>query len=149
MIVQEQLANGGKILPWLDMRSFVCRLSQDSIKQFDHVNDLDGPVFFDRGFVEVLAHWRSSDSLAFVAFKDDVGARRYSDPVFVAPPWPELFVHDAERRHDFSAATEEYHSICETLSDFNYRQIEIPRMPVRDRVEFIMKQLDIVQKYVQ
>jgi predicted ATPase len=54
-----------------------------------------------------------------------------------------------ERRHDFSAAKEEYHSICETLSDFNYRQIEIPRMPVRDRVEFIMKQLDIVQKYVQ
>jgi predicted ATPase len=149
MIVQEQLANGGKILPWLDMHSFVCRLSQDSIKQFDHVNDLDRPVFFDRGFIEPLAHWRSRDCQAFLALKDEVGARRYSDPVFVAPPWPELFVHDAERRHDFSAATEEYHSICETLTDFNYRQVEIPRMPVCDRTDFIMKQLDIVQKSVQ
>jgi predicted ATPase len=143
MIVQEQLAIGGKILPWLDMTSFVRRLSQDSIEQFDHVNDLDRPTFFDRGFIEALAYWRSSDSQAFLAFKDEVGGRRYSDPVFVTPPWPELFVDDAERRHDFSAAVKEYHLICETLTDFNYRQVEIPRMPVRDRVEFIMRQIDI------
>ena len=149
MIVQEQLAIGGKILPWLDMNSFVRRLSQDSIEQFDHVNDVDRPVFFDRGFIEALAHWRSHDSQAFLALKDAVGARRYSDPVFVAPPWPELFVHDAERRHDFSVAMEEYHLICETLTDFNYRRVEIPRMPIRDRIDFIMKQLDIVQKSVQ
>jgi predicted ATPase len=55
LIVQEQLAIGGKILPWLDMTSFVRRLSQGSIEQFDHVNDLDRPPFLT---VDLSRHLR-------------------------------------------------------------------------------------------
>ena len=39
---------------------------------------------------------------------DLVARYRYASPVFLAPPWPELFVSDSERRHDFASAVAEY-----------------------------------------
>lgn len=117
LIVQEQLATGGEILPWSNMNAFIERLSTDSIKQFDCVNGLDKPVFFDRGIIEALAYWRLHDPQMGFTLHGEIGDRRYCDPVFVAPPWSELFVSDMERQHDFSAATVGYHSICDTLTD--------------------------------
>lgn len=148
-IVQEQLATGGNAIPWEDMDSFIERLSAASIEHFDRANGFNQTVFFDRGFIEPLAHWRSRDSQAFLTLNDRIGSRRYCVPVFVAPPWPELFVSDNERQHDFSEAVREYHSICEMLNVLHYRQIEIPKLPVENRAEFVVNQIDIAQKSVQ
>lgn len=149
LIVREQIAIGGSAVPWFDVDSFVERLSTASIESFDGANRLNQTVFFDRGFIEPLAYWRSRDSQAFLALNGEIGGRRYCDPVFVAPPWPELFVSDNERQHDFSEAAAEYDSICETLNYLRYRQIEIPKLSVESRAEFILTQLDIAQKSVQ
>ena len=149
LIVREQLAIGGKALPWLHIKSFIKRLSTDSIGQFDRADELNQTVFCDRGFIEPLAYWRSRDPQAFLALNDKIGIRRYCDPVLVAPPWPELFISDEERQHKFSQAVAEYHSICETLNYLNYRQIEIPKLTVEKRVDFVLSQLDIAQKSVQ
>jgi predicted ATPase len=148
-IVQEQLAADGAALPWLDMNSFIDRLSIAAIEQFDRADGLDEPVFFDRGFIEALAYWRLRDTDAFLALQNEIGGRRYSDPVLVVPPWPELFVSDHERRHDFSDSVAEYNAICNMLNELDYRQIEVPKSPFSDRVAFILGQLDIGQKSVQ
>jgi predicted ATPase len=114
-------------------------------EQFDSADDLATPVFFDRGFIEPLAHWRLRDAHAFSEVQSEIGDRRYNDPVFVAPPWPDIFGSDMECRHDFSEAVEEYQAICCTLNDLRYRQIEIPKLPVVDRAAFVLKSLNIAQ----
>lgn len=149
LIVREQLAIGGNTQPSLDMDRFIDRLAADSINQFDGTNGINCTVFFDRGFIEPLAYWRSRDPQAFLALSDRIGSRRYCDPVFVAPPWPEIFVTDHERQHSFSEAVEEYRTICETLGYLGYQQIEIPKLPVVNRAEFVLAQIDIAQKSVQ
>lgn len=131
------------------MNSFIRRLATASIEQFDSADDLVTPVFFDRGFIEPLAHWRLRDADAFSELQSEIGDRRYSDPGFVAPPWPDIFVSDTERRHDFSEAVKEYQAICLTLNDLGYRQIEIPKLPIVDRAAFVLRLLDIAQKSVQ
>lgn len=35
-------------------------------------------------------------------------AHRYHQRVFMAPPWPEIYVMDAERQHGFEEAKAEY-----------------------------------------
>jgi predicted ATPase len=131
------------------MNAFIRGLATASTEQFDSAADLAEPVFFDRGFIEPLAYWRSRNSDTLLELQSKIGHRRYSDPVFVAPPWPDIFVSDTASRHDFSEAVEEYHAICYMVTDLRYRQIEIPRLPVEDRVAFVLNRLDIAQKSVQ
>jgi predicted ATPase len=60
---------------------------------------------------------------------------------FVAPPWPEIFETDAERRHSFDDAMREYPQTLAAYRDCGYELIEIPRAPVSERVEFMLRRM--------
>jgi len=66
---------------------------------------------------------------------------RLNGTMFVAPPWPEIFVTDAERRHGFEAALAEYGPLRATYERQGYRLVDLPKVGVEARADFLLAQL--------
>ena len=138
-IVKDQLANGEVDLPWNDMAAFASRVLEMTKDDLESLADGDGPIFFDRGSVDaaVALHHSTGRPLA-----DSLGdAPAYDALVFVAPPWPEIYEQDEERRHGLEDATAEYHRICTALDRLGYLQCKQKKTTVKDRADFVLDRL--------
>ena len=76
-----------------------------------------------------LLQWRFDDLIDFY--------RR----VFLAPPWPEIYVLDRERRHNLEAALIEYSRLLETYPSLGYETIILPKVGVSERADFVLHTL--------
>jgi predicted ATPase len=112
-VVREELASGGDALPWVDAIAFVRRIAAMAQADYEAARSLPGPVFFDRGLIDATVALEHLTGKA--ALTDLATCHRYASPVFLAPPWPELFTSDAERRHDFASAVAEYERLAATI----------------------------------
>ncbi|MGB7554886.1 MAG: AAA family ATPase, partial [Candidatus Korobacteraceae bacterium] len=63
---------------------------------------------------------------------------RYHHRVFIAPPWPEIFALDAERKQSFAEACAAYEVMVETYSDLGYDLVPLPLDSVQERVQFVL-----------
>jgi predicted ATPase len=138
-VVHEELASGGDALPWIDGVAFARRIIALAQEDYDSARTLPDPVFFDRGLVDAavaLEHLTGNPILADLALH-----YRYASPVFLAPPWPELFVSDAERRHDFVSAVAEYERLAAAYPALGYDVILLPRVSVAERLAFILERV--------
>ena len=64
---------------------------------------------------------------------------RYRRSVFIAPPWPEIFAGDAERKQDFAEAQRTYEAMLQAYPRFGYALLELPRASIGERVAFSLK----------
>lgn len=106
------------------------------------VQDAEGPVFFDRGLIDAAVALEHSGGQTVKETLD--GRRPYAKKVFVVPPWKELFAKDAERRHDFNTAVQEYDRINRTLDDLGYTIRELPQAPVSERIDTILHECGVL-----
>ncbi len=65
-------------------------------------------------------------------------AHRYHRRVFMAPPWPEIYATDAERRHGFEAALAEYGRLETVFPFLGYEVVTLPKTPVAARADFVL-----------
>lgn len=139
-IVREQLAQGGTALPWLDAANFAELLLERSIAKF-HAGPR-GLSFYDRSFIEPL-RWYRANRTPLPGHFGSVEDLRYADDVFLAPPWPEIHKADAERRHGFDAAIEEYGALLKLFPEIGYRVHVLPKVRVAERADFIERVLGL------
>ncbi|NUB16087.1 AAA family ATPase [Azospirillum brasilense] len=66
---------------------------------------------------------------------------RYHRTVFIAPPWPEIFVPDAERRQTLAEAAATYDAMVATYGGLGYELVELPKAPVAERLRFVLDRL--------
>ena len=140
-IIREQMAIGRPNIldeaPLLFAELCVVR----TIQQMIEAAEGDGFVFFDRSHIDALsycirenieppAHWHSAAK-----------AFRFNTKVFMAPPWPEIFRNDSERRHSYEDAIREYPVLLETYRRLGYETIIVPKAPVRERADFVLQTL--------
>ena len=59
--------------------------------------------------------------------------------MFIAPPWPEIFANDAERKQDFAEAARTHAMMAQVYTELGYSLVELPRAPVEDRVDFVLE----------
>ena len=67
---------------------------------------------------------------------------RYNRHVFLTPPWPEIYVGDRERRHDFTAAVAEYDRLTAAYPALGYEVHVLPKIGIEERADFIYSVLD-------
>ncbi|MEX0312409.1 MAG: AAA family ATPase [Tateyamaria sp.] len=140
-IIAEVRETGGDALPWRNMKAFVARAVYMARADIEAAKATTGPVFFDRGLVDAAV---ALHHLIGTPLTDSLGSdRHYTSPVFVAPPWPENFRQDADRQHGFDAAVDEYDRLCDALPRLRYKVVEMPKVPVSDRVTFILTTLGL------
>ena len=138
-VVREELASGGDALPWIDAVAFVQRITAIALADYEAARSLPSPVFFDRSLIDAavaLEHLTGEKVLT-----DLVARYRYSSPVFLAPPWPELFVSDAERRHDLASAVAEYDRLAAAYPALGYDVILLPKVTAAERLAFILERV--------
>ncbi len=95
----------------------------------------DGRVFFDRGLIDAAAalqHLTGEPVLAALGV-----SHRYHRRVFLAPPWPEIYVTDPERRHGLDVANAEYSRLLEVYPALGYEVSVLPKVGVTERADFV------------
>jgi predicted ATPase len=138
-VVREELTSGSDALPWSDLNAFVQRITAVAQLDYEGGRALPGPVFFDRGLIDAAVAF---EHLTGEPIPADLSLRyRYSSPVFLATPWPELFASDAERRHDFASAVAEYDRLAAAYPALGYDVILLPRVSVAERLAFILERV--------
>ena len=98
-----------------------------------------GFVFFDRGLVDAAV---ALEHAAGVPYRRTLGRERhYAPTVFLAPPWLEIYAQDGDRRHDLTAAVEEFERLKAALVDLGYSTCLLPKASVSQRAEFLLGKL--------
>lgn len=139
-IIQEEMRIGGQALPWIDMAAFLRRTIDVALN--DHADAPRGNtqwVFFDRGLIDAAAAYQElTGDLLLNEFGQTC---RYHSRVFLAPPWPEIYVQDEERRHDIDTAQLEFERLQRTYPAMGYVVSLLPKIGVAERADFVLKTL--------
>lgn len=135
-IVAEERAAGGAALPWNDLAAFARRAVEMSREDLEQARSQHGPVFFDRGLIDAAV---ALEHAAGVPLEETLaGASPYGNPVFLTPPWPEIFSADPERRHGYADAAAEYSRLERALARLGCQVLVLPKMTVADRLAFVV-----------
>ena len=141
-IIQEQMRTGGTALPWSDRKEYARLMLQRSIESYQQTPQLE-PTFTDRGIPDTLGYAR------LIALNDDREMRaacdryRYASPVFVTPPWEEIYETDSERKQDFAEVVRTFHFLTRTYEECGYTLVEVPQASPKERAMFILGHLGL------
>jgi predicted ATPase len=138
-VVKHEMENGGDALPWTDGAAFAQKALALGWEDWREARAIAGPVFFDRGLVDAAA---ALSHLTGQWPAGDFGSA-YGPVMFLAPPWPEIYVADAERQHGFAEAEGEYHRLAAAYALLGYDVVILPKAPVADRAAFVLERLGL------
>jgi predicted ATPase len=138
-IVKRELETGGHAVPWIDALAFTKRVIATALADRQTAKALFGWVFFDRGLIDAVS---ALELLSGESVLKEINALHpYDRRVFLAPPWPEIYVSDAERRHGFAAALAEYERLERQLGELGYDVLILPKVSVAARTDFVLDAL--------
>jgi predicted ATPase len=138
-IVEEELSGDGSALPWVDAVAFARRAMALAVADHAAASRSRGWVFFDRGLIDAAAalqHLTGEPALAAIA-----QSHRYYHRMFLAPPWPEIYATDRERRHGLDVAVAEYRRLLEVYPSLGYEVTILPKIAVAERADFVLQTL--------
>lgn len=139
-IIQEEMLASGQAVPWVDMTAFLNRAIEMS--QNDYLSapvDSNQWIFFDRGLIDVTAALEElTNQPQLTVLRKQY---RYHSTVFLTPPWPEIYVKDAERRHDINAAKIEFERLKRTYPALGYKVLLLPKTGIKERADFVLETL--------
>jgi Predicted ATPase len=146
-IVKEHLETGGDCVPWQNPKAFCELLISRSISAYKQAKDLRAVqsqiIFFDRSFLEGISYYQSlnvEDARKYDHFIDKL---RYDSPIFMAPPWKEIYCEDEERKHSFEEAVKEYERLLTFYPRCGYSIVELPKTRVNARIELLLSTLGL------
>jgi predicted ATPase len=139
-IVVEEMNDGGSALPWVDLPAFAHRAITTALADRSSAPASSGWIFFDRSLIDAaiaLQHLTREPVL------EEFGqTHRYHRRVFLAPPWPELYMIDRGRRHSPAVAVAEYYRLLRAYPSLGYEVSILPRVGVVERADFVLRTLE-------
>ena len=139
-LIQSQQDSGGNILPWKNAKLFQQHILQKRIDFFNSVPD-DSFAFADRAIPDQLAFAKYRGFDVPEVLSDCSQKYRYAPQVFVTPPWAEIFRNDTIRTESYEEATRIHDFVVETYLSLNYEIIELPLLPVKERMKYLLQTL--------
>jgi predicted ATPase len=137
-IIQTQRHIGGSALPWADRQLFAEMMLSWEMRSHQELAGHDGPVFFDRGVPDVIGYLGVCGLPVPPHMEAAARSFRYRRQVFIAPPWPEIFGGDAERRQSLGEAERTHDAMIEAYSRHGYELVPLPMTSVEERVAFVL-----------
>lgn len=138
-IIAEETARGGKALPWVNLAAFLHRAIEMALADRAAAADHDGWVFFDRGLIDAASALEALTGERIL--RPLSTAHRYHPRMFLAPPWPEIYVTDTDRKHGFDTAVAEYERLTKTYPVLGYEVLPPPKVSVSARADFVLSSL--------
>jgi predicted ATPase len=137
-ITQAQVAIGGQAVHWADFETFAELMLMHEIRSYEEARRAAGLVFFDRSVPEVQGYLPMMGRPSPAHFANAAELYSYNQTVFLAPPWEEIFVNDAERKQDFAEAVRSYEWCARTYREAGYGSVDLPKATVAERVRFVL-----------
>lgn len=136
-VIREQVAAGGRAVPWIDPKACCDLTTARDIADFDRLASETARVFFDRGLMDMYGTNGVPPSPELV---EAIRTRRYNARVFVFPPWREIYATDGERRDDWSKMEAVFDQILRTLPELGYEPVVVPKASLEARAAFVLTQ---------
>lgn len=143
-IIREQIACGGNALPWGDVKEYTASMLARSVDDYRKALQTGGLCFFDRGIPDALGYARMNGLLPEQDWEEAGRLFQYRKTVFLLPPWEEIYRPDAERKQDYAEAVDTYHCLKREYELWGYRPVEVPRLPVELRADFVLRVLSVL-----
>ena len=142
-IIKDQMQIDGPALPWADRALFAeLMLAHDMRCHRDAGREgAGGPVMFDRGVPDIVGYLRLEGLPVPAHVMRAVERLRYNRRVFIAPPWPEIYCQDGERRQDEETARRTFEAMRQVYGELDYELVELPKTTVTERAVFVRARL--------
>ena len=138
-VVREELEKDGGVLPSSNPIAFAQKCVTLSLQQHNDALRSGKVVFFDRCLVDAVSALVFEKPECADQYLRSLEEFRYADTVFMAPPWPEHYENDAERKHTLEDAIAEYDRLVVTYSAAGYSMLTLPKVSVTERLEFVLE----------
>ncbi len=102
-----------------------------------HFQAETGPALFDRTLVDAWATFRTE------AGAQAMRAHRFNAVAFVAPPWRQIYVQDAQRDQTWAEAVASHELCVRAYDEAGYRLLELPRAAPDERAAFVMEAIGL------
>ena len=136
-IIAERLARGESPRP--DARTFAEEIVRRDIAKYRTQPRTSDWVFFDRGVIDALAMLHEASPLPSAELESMLASYPFHRTVFVLPPWEAIYATDAERDHTFAHAVDVHATIVAWYRSCGYVLDEVPRRPVAQRAEHVLR----------
>ncbi|KQZ13990.1 MULTISPECIES: AAA family ATPase [unclassified Mesorhizobium] len=140
-IIRDQMEIGGSALPWQDPALFAELMLAWELRSWREAHAAAGPVVFDRGVPDTLGYLRLTALPVPVHMREAAKRFRYNRRVFIAPPWPEIFTQDSERRQTLDEAWRTHDAMVEIYAELDYELVALPLASVEERADFVTEQI--------
>jgi len=138
-IIRDQTLIGGRALHTADAALFAELMLAWEMRSYRIAADDAAPaVFFDRGIPELTGYMRLIGRPVPAHVEAAARVFRYRPRVFIAPPWPEIYGTDAERKQDFAEAVATFEAVRAAYVGYGYEPVTLPLDPVGDRADFVL-----------
>ncbi|MCU5783594.1 hypothetical protein MA04_02894 [Alcanivorax balearicus MACL04] len=142
-VIRQQQARAGDALPWRNRQAFATAMLDRDRRQYRRHSGRGGPVFFDRGVVDVLGYARLERLHESAAMRWTARRYRYTPEVLMLPPWPDIYRHDQERKQTLAEAERTFQVLWDTYLDQGYRPLLVPRGTIRERRDWVLSHLGL------
>lgn len=140
-IIKEQVAKNGEGLPWKNKKLYAQLLLKEALSTYQFAQRLKGTVFFDRGIADAVCYMTMEGMTVTKEINEWVAGSSYSVPVFILPPWKEIYQTDGERKQTWAEALETYEVMKQTYTSYGYPVVEVPKDTVVNRADFILMRI--------
>ncbi len=131
-----RIIRGGGPAPWEDRLGFFDSVIRLSLSDLERQFPPDEPVFFDRGLFDALSGRAEREKVPLESLMPPPFP--YTQPVFFAPPWPEIFEQTEERPHTYEVALDEALRLRRDLDALGLKVVELPKVSVEHRADIVL-----------
>ena len=140
-LIRREARRPGGVTPWNDLEAFARLAFAEMLLQHDHAAEAGERCFFDRALPDIFGYLHERGHGIPESWLDAHSRCRYERTVFILPPWPEIYINDAERPQSLAEAKALHDAIRAVYESLGYELIEVPKLPVEARCEFVLGRL--------
>ncbi len=117
-------------------------LLEGRVQQFKKAKNIETDlVFFDRGIADVSAYMNYLGVSYPPIFKEESENNRYNNPIFLMPPWKEIYITDNERYESYEQSLAIHNHLELAYKNLGYNIVEVPIGNVKERAKFILENI--------
>ena len=134
--------NGIEQLFLKDPMLFSKMLLEGRVQQFKQASTIKTDlVFFDRGIPDVFAYMNYLGVNYPSVFVDESKNNTYFNPIFLMPPWKDIYITDSERYESFEQSLAIYNHLKSAYKSLGYTIVEVPFGTAKERAQFILENI--------
>ena len=138
-IIAERIASGSSPRP--SPLSFAQEILRRDIEKYRAQPKTSNWVFFDRGAIEAVGMVHEVSPFTQNELQAMLATYPFHSPVFILPPWEDIYTNDRERDQSFADALQVHATVVDWYRLCGYSLHEVPRVSAKERAIHVLQVL--------